>query len=113
MDGRTSSCLCSLGSGDSRDTAPPGTLEGGMAGEGWLVHTNLLLGELPGPPSLVLEQEQLWGPTVTKTLFGQPAVFGSPAFNTRAHWSRLVEQDAAPLAVTEHLSKMSTKDKNL
>lgn len=47
--------------GDSRETAPPGTQgpeEGGMAGEGWLVHTNPLLGALPGLPSLILEQDQ-------------------------------------------------------
>lgn len=67
--------------GDCRDTAPPGTQgpeEGGMAGEGRLVHTNLLLGALPGPPSFILEQE--WGSCgdlaaaivpVEKTLFGQ------------------------------------------
>lgn len=63
-----------------------------------LVHTNLLLGALPGPPSFILEQEQgscgdLIAATVPvrESLFGQQVVFGSSLFNTTARWSRLVE----------------------
>lgn len=84
-----------------------------------LVHTNLLLGALPGPPSFILEQERgscgdLIAATVPvrESLFGQQVVFGSPPLNTTARWFRLVEGDAAPLSVTKHSLKMSTKDKN-
>lgn len=76
IGGGTSSCFCSLGYRGTAGTQGPE--KGGMAGEGWLVDTNLLLGTLPGLPSFILEQE--WGSCgdltaaivpVKKTLFGQ------------------------------------------